>query len=186
LQKGSVLVGGSMAINFGNTKYEYSSQTSKSKLSSFQFTPEVGFFAGNGFALGISLDYNTETQKSDQDNSSNKVTSTDYLAGPFIRLYTKGGLFFMGNYSFGKSITKYKYSGGSESDENNVSKWKLGIGYAAFLNDHVALEPSLSYQGFSLKEDENDSDLTYSTGQVVIGLGFSIYLGRKSDTSAAN
>jgi outer membrane protein len=186
LQKGSVLIGGSMAINLGNAKYEYSSQTSKSKLNSFQFTPEVGFFAGNGFALGLSLDFKTESQKSDQDNSSFKMTSTDYLAGPFIRLYTKGGLFFMGNYSFGKSITKYTYSGDSESDENNVSKWKLGIGYATFLNDHVALEPSLSYQGYSFKEEENDSDFTYRTGQVVIGLGLSIYLGRKSDPPVAD
>ncbi len=186
LQKGSVLVGGSMAINVGDAKYEYSSQTSKSKISTFQFTPEIGFFASNGFALGLSLDLNTETQKSDQNNSSNKITSTEYLAGPFLRIYTKGGIFFMGNYSFGKSITKYAYSGGSDKNESNISKWKLGVGYAAFLNDHVALEPSLSYQGFSMKEDENDSDLTYRTGQVVIGLGLSIYLGRKSEPSTAN
>lgn len=42
LQKGSVLLGGSMAINLGNVNYEYSSQTNKTKLNSFQFTPEVG------------------------------------------------------------------------------------------------------------------------------------------------
>ena len=86
----------------------------------------------------------------------------------------RGWTIFYGNYSFGKSITKNTYSSDSENDENNVSKWKLGIGYAAFLNDHVALEPSPSYQGFSLKEDEEDSDSTYRTGQVVIGLGLSI------------
>lgn len=186
LQKGSVLVGGSMAINFGDAKYEYSSQTNKTKLNSFQFTPEVGFFAGNGFALGLALDYNTETQKSDQNGNSNKSTNTRYLAGPFIRLYTKGGLFLMGSYSFGKTTNKYSYSGDSGSEQTNTSKWKLGVGYAAFLNDHVALEPSLSYQGYSLKEDENDSDFTYSTGQVVIGLGLSIYLGRKSELATAN
>ncbi len=179
LQKGSVLVGGSMAINLGNASYEYSSQTNKAKLKSFQFTPEVGFFVGNGLALGLSLDFNTETHKDDQNS---KTSSTQYLAGPFIRLYTKGGLFFLGNYSFGKSMVKYSYSGGSNESEENTSKWKLGLGYAAFLNEHVALEPSLYYQGYTLKDDDN-SGITYRTGQVVIGLGLSIYLGRKSDTS---
>lgn len=186
LQKGSVLLGGSMAINLGNVNYEYSSQTNKTKLNSFQFTPEVGFFAGNGFALGLSLDYSTETEKNDQNGNDNKSTSTQYLAGPFIRLYTKGGLFFMGNYSFGKRIYKYSYSGVSDSEEVNTSKWKLGVGYAAFLNEHVALEPSVSYQGNSLKEADSDSDFTVNTGQIVIGLGLSIYLGKKSDSSVAN
>ncbi len=186
LQKGSVLIGGSMAINLGNQNYEYSSQTNKTKLNSFQFTPEIGFFAGNGFVLGLSLDYNTEKQKYNQYGNDNKTTSTQYLAGPFIRLYTKGGLFFMGNYSFGKTIYKYSYSGVSEKEEATTSKWKLGVGYAAFLNEHVALEPSVSYQGNSLKEDDSDSDFTVNTGQIVIGLGLSIYLGRKSDSTLAN
>ncbi len=38
LQKGSVLADGSMAINLGNGKYEYSSQTNKTKINSFNVT----------------------------------------------------------------------------------------------------------------------------------------------------
>jgi outer membrane protein len=185
LQKGAVLVGGSLALNMGNAKYESSSYNEETKLSSFQFTPEVGFFAGNGVALGLSLNLSTETQKSDQDKS-NKFTATDFMAGPFIRLYARNGLFFMGNYSFGKKTTKYTYSGGSNSDKTNISNWKIGVGYAAFLNEHVALEPSLSYQVNSMKDEEDNSDSTYTTGQVVIGLGLSIYLGRKAEQAVAN
>jgi outer membrane protein len=185
LQKGAVLAGGNMSINLGNGKYEYSSQTSKTKLSSFDFNPEVGFFAGNGFALGLSLDLSTETQKSDQNNSS-KSTNTEFLLGPFVRVYTKGGVFFTGNYSLGKTIYNITYSGGSSKSEVNTSKWKLGVGYAAFLNDHVALEPSLCYQATSLKEDEGTNDATYSTGQVVIGLGLSIYLYKRPETTSVN
>ena len=180
LQKGSALVGGSMAINLGNGKYEYSSQTNKTKINSFNVYPEVGFFATNGFALGLSLDLNTETQKSDQN--SNKSTTTEYLLGPFIRVYAKGGVFFTGNYSFGKAISESTYSGGSNKEEAKTSKWKLGLGYAAFLNENVALEPSISYQAYTLKQDD-DSSFTYRTGQIVIGLGLSIYLRKKSEAS---
>jgi Outer membrane protein beta-barrel domain len=183
LQKGSVLVGGSMAINLGNGKYEYSTQTSKTKINSFNFNPEVGFFASNGFALGLSLDLSTETQKFNQDNNDSKSTSTEYLLGPFIRVYTKSGVFFTGNYSFGKSISEYTYSGSSDREEAKTSKWKLGLGYAAFINENVALEPSISYQAYTLNHDDSDSDFTYRTGQVVIGLGLSIYLRKKSESS---
>lgn len=181
LQKGSVLADGSMAINLGNGKYEYSSQTNKTKINSFNVNPEVGFFVSNGFALGLSLDLNTETQKSDQNSNVNKSINTEYLLGPFIRVYTKGGVFFSGNYSFGKSISENTYSGGSIKREDNASQWKLGLGYAAFLNENVALEPSISYQAYTLKEDDDGSEFTYRKGQMVIGLGLSIYLRKKSE-----
>jgi len=183
LQKGSWLVGGSMDINLGNAKYEYSSQTDKHTLNSINFNPAIGFFASHGFALGLSLDLVSEKEKySGTYNLEGK--RTEYLAGPFVRVYTKSGVFFSANYFLGKSISEYEYSGNSNKETSKNSKWKLGIGYAAFINEHVALEPSLSYQAYASKEDDGDSDFTYRTGQVVIGLGLSIYLRTKANTTA--
>ncbi len=185
LQKGSLLVGGSMDINLGNAKYEYSSQTDKHTLNSINFNPSIGFFASHGFAVGLSLDLVSEKEKySDTYNLEGK--RTEYLVGPFMRVYTRGGVFFSGNYLLGKSISEYKYSGDSNKETSKTSKWKLGIGYAAFLNEHVALEPSLSYQAYASKEDDGDSNFTYRTGQVVIGLGLSIYLRAKSNATTLN
>jgi len=184
LQEGSFLVGGSMGINFGNGKYEYSyqqsSQSNTSKISSFNFNPKIGAFISNGLALGISLDLDTNIEKSEQGTFKLKSTMTNYLLGPFMRVYTNSGIFFGGDYSFGKATIKHSYTGGSSSYDTNTSKWDLGVGYAAFLNDHVALEPSISYQGFSSKEEEDGNSYTHHTGQMVIGLGLSIYLRKKS------
>jgi outer membrane protein len=183
LQKGSSLVGGSMGINFGNGKYRYSyqqsSQSNTSKISSFYFNPKIGGFVSNGLALGISLDLDTNTEESEQSTYKIKSTVTNYLLGPFLRVYTNSGIFFGGNYTFGKTTIKNSYTGGSNSYDTNTSKWELGVGYAAFLNDHVALEPSISYQGFSSKEEEDGTSYTHHTGQLVIGLGLSIYLRKK-------
>jgi len=185
LQKGSLLVGGGMTIDLGNAMYEYSSQTDKHKLNSINFNPEIGFFANHGFALGLSLDLFSEKEKY-SGTYSLQGKRTEYLLGPFIRVYTKGGVFFSANYSLGKSISEYKYAGDSNKETSKTSKWKLGIGYAAFLNENVALEPSLSYQAYASKVDGDDSNFTYRQGQIVIGLGLSIYLRAKSNTTTAS
>jgi hypothetical protein len=67
-----------------------------------------------------------------------------------------------------------------KSFAHSESRPDLQKGFATFFNDHMALEPNLSYRGHSLKENKTDSDFTYNTGQVVIGLGLSIHRGRKS------
>jgi hypothetical protein len=51
------------------------------------------------------------------------------------------------------------------------------------LNENVALEPSVSYQSNALKFSEDGTDEVTRDGQLVLGLGLSIYLRKKSDTN---
>ena len=183
LQKGSKLIGGGFSLGFGNQKEEFNyqsgSSTDETTKNSFSLNPSVGFFIGNGFSLGLSLDLTSETVKDKSDDS--KSTLTQYALGPIVRYYTKSGTFFFGDLAFGKAVYKSTYSGGSDEGDANRTLWKLGVGHAIFLNEHVALEPSVSYQSNSLKSKQNGSEDISRVGQLVIGLGLSIYLQKNAD-----
>jgi outer membrane protein len=188
LQKGSVLAGGGLSMGFGNQKeefkYQSGSSTDETTKNSFSLNPTVGFFIANGFSLGLSVDLTSETLKDKSDDS--KYTLTQYALGPVMRYYTKAGTFFFGDFAFGKAIYKSTYTGGSNEEDANRTLWKVGIGHAIFLNEHVALEPSVSYQSNNLKSKEDGAEDISSVGQVVIGLGLSIYLRKHADTSVAD
>jgi hypothetical protein len=183
LQKGSMLVGGSLSMGFGNEKVEYSmtsfNSTSEAIKNSFSFDPTIAFLAGNGFAVGLAIDLTSETLKDKDDDS--KETTTEYAIGPVLRYYLKSNTFFFGSLGFGKSIYKSSGSDGSDKYKGNRTLWSVGIGQAIFLGENVALEPSIAYQSNALKYDEGESDITYRDGQVVIGLGLSIYLRKNSN-----
>jgi outer membrane protein len=183
LQKGSMLVGGSLSLGFGNQKeefkYQSGSSTEETTKNSFSLNPSIGLFIGSGFSLGLSVDLTSETLKDKSDDS--KYTLTQYALGPIARYYTKAGTFFFGDLAFGKAVYKSTYTGGSDEEAANRTLWKLGVGHAIFLNEHVALEPSVSYQSNILKSKENGSEDISSVGQLVLGLGLSIYL-QKSES----
>ena len=103
--------------------------------ASLELNPKIGYFLKDNFALGLGLNF----QLANQYNSMNY--------SPFMRYYVKK---FYGEYtySFGRtnlsSTTTFINSSGTYS-----------IGYAAFLNNNVALEPSVfvgdsyNYRGYT-------------------------------------
>ncbi len=177
LSKGALLVGGNFALKLGNQNYVYSSQTDKYTSNVLNFNPQVGFFATQGFALGVSLDLETAASKSTKANYKDEYSSNKYLIGPFIRYYTKSNIFFFGSSEFGKMVFKNTSSSGSSKTETTITQFKIGAGYAIFLNDHVTFEPTLSYQSLALKS--GTITFTDRTNQFVLGAGFSIFLAPK-------
>ncbi len=182
LQKGSTMVGGGMALSFGNAVIKYSgyygSDESEEGYSSFSFTPTVGSFVSNGMVVGLIADWTSTTYK-DKDADS-KSTSTQYSFGPALRYYASNGFFVQGDISFGKMIEKYSYDDESEQEDTNLLKWKLGIGYAFFLNDHVSVEPSFMYRKTTAKFEDDETEFEGKLGEFVIGVGLNIFLHKSS------
>ena len=59
-----------------------------------------------------------------------------------------------------------------------VTSWAAGIGYAIFLNDFVAIEPSVSYTDNTTKYSAINEKS--SVAGFEIGVGFQIYLGSRN------
>ena len=171
--QGRMLVGGAVAFSSLTTKDDAVSTDTKS--TSLSLTPNVGYFVIDNLALG--LDVSFTTQKDTQGASTSK--STGILAGPFVRYYLKPGIFFQGEYQFGSE--KFTFEGAPFSGEfkENLSAWALSVGYAWFLNDHIAIEPMISYK--SVSANEKDVDYKATNSGLNIGIGFQIYLGKSVD-----
>jgi hypothetical protein len=183
LTKGSVLIGGAASLGFGSSQSEYSSSfgTGDSKSSYFQIsgTPKAIFFLANGIGLGVMADVTSISAK-DADDTDSEYTTTQYSLGPVFRYYAPFGLFAHGDFSFGKYKEKYSDSFGSETDESTLTKWNIGVGYAAFVNDFVSIEPSIMYSSARSKSSDADFKSTTTLGQFMVGVGISVFIGKKS------
>jgi outer membrane protein len=151
-EKGAVLVGG--ALSFQTT----------SNNSSFVLNPNVGFFPFNNFAFGLGTNFNYSKQG---DIKSNQVG-----IGPFLRYYV------------GKTQTKpfitteisylhRKFETSLTESSSNGFGFLLGLGFAAFVNETVAIEGLTGYN----YSDFNDAS---SASGFTMRFGFQLYFNRKN------
>jgi len=169
-EQGGIMAGGSIGLNFGSYYGEYDgNKGDKTKTTNIAVMPKVGYFVTDGLAVGLGINLNSLSEKEDGDDD--KYTSSTFLISPFARYYSSVGLF--GDVSVGIGSQKDKY--GDNEDKENVFGWSLGAGYAIFLNDHVSIEPMVSYNSLSLT-DGDDSKNKLKTGQFMIQVGFNIFL----------
>jgi outer membrane protein len=180
LQKGSVLANGNLALSFGRATSDYYSQFGSNNIergyTSITVSPKAGFLVANGLMFGVAVDLNSQTVN--HESSDSKTTLMEYTVGPVVRFYAPGGFFVHSDVAFGKNIEKSSNGSLTERDKANVFKWQLGVGYALFLNNHVAIEPNFSYRKSQTKGEIGDGEFKGGLGEFVIGVGFSIFLHR--------
>jgi len=169
--KGRMLVGGTASFSSLTTKdAAYSSDITNDM---FTLTPQAGYFIVDNLAVG--LDASFGSGKSTTSSGTTKFTYI--LAGPFIRYYLKPGIFFQGEYQFGsEKLTINIPSYLNQTVTETLSAWALSAGYALFLNEHVAIEPMVSYKSTIAKE----TDYKGTNAGIVVGVGLQIYLGKNS------
>lgn len=178
LQKGSFLVGGGADLSFASYKSEITSpfitDSYKSSVNFITLSPQVGYFVADGFTIGGLLNLSRSASKDDGDDG--KYILSDITIGPFLRYYTPSKIFFHGEYTFGKETEKIT---GSYNDESsaNLSAWKLGIGYAAFLNKNISLEPHVMYASNTRKRSD-EYTVKSTVGQLTLGVNFTLFLTR--------
>jgi outer membrane autotransporter protein len=172
--QGTMLVGGdvdfysySSKMKDGNTTVKTGTQTS------FGLSPRFGYFVIDKLAVGASV--NLSLSKYDSKSSfGSDNTSTGVSIGPFVRYYFDPGFFVQG--SFGVGATNYHYDnvGGENDVKYRTSNFGLGVGYAYFLNDNIAIEPMIGYASYSSKT--KGSDAKDINSQLYLSVGFQIYL----------
>lgn len=174
IEKGKILASGSLGI--ASSKYiEVDNGTTdfESNTTYFWFMPRGGYFITDEIVVGVGLNLSTRSTKFEDDDKS--ISSTTAFT-PFARYYLPQGYFGHFEIGPGSSSETWKSSGNDDSKHKyNSFLWSLGVGYAFFLNDHVAVEPMVSYMSTTYTDKDNTS---YKEKNNVISfqVGFTIYL----------
>jgi len=175
--QGRILAGGSLAFSALTLKSEVNNTTNTiGKQTNITFNPKVGYFFIDNLAAGLSIDLTGQTTK--YEGSSGKDGSTIFTVGPFVRYYLDQGLFFQGQVGFGSATSKNATGNTTTTTKYGASSWDLGVGYAYFLNDHVAIEPLVYYGMASRKNKDTDSKST--AGGIGVQIGLQVYLGERN------
>jgi hypothetical protein len=150
--KGNLLAGGSLSFS--------SEKNSESKITTFQFSPAIGYFFADKFAGGLRSSF-----------SSMKMEGidavTDLVLGPFVRYYllpkeNKVNLLADADFLFGSA----------KLGDNTLSQnaFSVSAGPVVFLNKHTGMEFKLGYSSSKLE------DFTDRTNAFNILIGFQIHL----------
>ncbi|MBR8534372.1 outer membrane beta-barrel protein [Carboxylicivirga sediminis] len=167
-EKGKVFIMGSSDLSLTSTTMtlEYDGEEiGDADLSSFNFTPTIGYFVADGLAMGLS--FNIENSKQDD------ITSNSLLVGPMARYYIGS--------SNVKPFVQAGYYFGSQTEENDVDEskakataWDIGGGAAAFINEFASIDFSLGYGGGTVTSKE-DEKMKLKVKGLAVNVGFSLY-----------
>lgn len=169
--KGHYIVDGSVYFAINNSKSEFNGFESKSKAFGFGLSPKAAYFVMDRFAVGVETSFNyNDGEFTDVEGRKTSTKGTSISAGPFLRYYLANGLFGEASIGFGTS----KNTSGDYEATSNSFGYKLGVGYAIFLNQHISVEPMLSYRNTNLKDKETTVENT--NNGFTLGAGFTLYL----------
>jgi hypothetical protein len=173
-QQGNFLLGGGFGAGLGTKQIETPGPNnttiiSKSRSTSLSFNPKVGFFIVDGFALGLDAEVRNTAERN-RDNDT-RITSSYFTLGPFVRYYFPINVFLDGRGGFGSG----KGAASAGYNDARVFSYSFGAGYAAFLNDYVALEPIVRYRGTNFTNKTNTNFRTMD-GNLEFAIGLQIYL----------
>lgn len=175
-EKGSIMAGGNFSLDFDKAKYKSgSTSVDGEKTTTLTINPVGGYFIMDGLAVGADLTIETSKDKYENDD---EFGYTHIALGPFVKYYHSSGFFGLGSFGLGsaKSKSTDAASGITSETTYGVSAWRLGAGYAIFLNDNVSLEPMLSYGSTSLKNKDADPEQKSISSGLSISVGFQIFL----------
>lgn len=159
INKGDWMLGG----NAGFTSQKYGEY----KTSSFNLSPDAGYFFIDNFAGGL----RASVSSSKTENNSNETKNSGYELAPFVRYYflpasQKVNVFADASFGFGQN----KYNYGTGDNKSNFTNFGIMAGPAIFITPATALEIALGYNS-SKEKDANDR-----TNQFGVSVGFQIHI----------
>ncbi|HEV3413197.1 MAG TPA: outer membrane beta-barrel protein [Puia sp.] len=178
--KSDWLAGG--AIGFTSATQKESDISGSAKTTVFLLTPDIGYFFIDNLAAGIGLNLTSTHLSNSGPYGTSSSTLVYFTAGPFARYYFNTSphvkLFLHGDASWGNE--KYNFSSGGPNQSVPafpISIYEGKAGAAYFLNQNLALEFTAGYQSMIQKDKTGGTTIKYTTGSILIGLGFQVYLG---------
>ncbi|MEL7004857.1 MAG: outer membrane beta-barrel protein [Bacteroidota bacterium] len=149
--QGRILVGVGSNTSFSSTSIDGNDDND----NTFSIGLNGGYFIIDNLVAGASLSFLRNTQG---DFSSNAFGIGPFVRGYYEMFFAEAGVSFFDN--------------NAESDfgefDSSGNQINFGLGYAAFINDYISVEPSLNY---SIGGGDFDGINTFS-----LNVGFAIYL----------
>jgi hypothetical protein len=179
IQKGSLMIGGSMNLQRQNINYSNPSQVvnNNNPMASFSMSPTVGYFFIDGLMVGVqpSLTYNWSL------SSSYKATTVGL--GPVVRYYIPVGKFaIFPELGLGLNATKSVLSGFdaqgvpvSSTDKTSTNSFRGGVGATWFVSPNIGVEAIFSYRSSNYNSDTLDRRI----GLLALNFGLQFYLPKK-------
>ncbi len=152
IQKGTILLGGSLGFNNTNQDGE--------NLTTINISPSAGFFLSNRFAVGSSLNLSL--------TANDGFSASTIGLGPFARYYfnNSGPARFFGQANVGFQAVFL-----GDNDGIGLLTSGLGIGADFFLNDHVSIVGLLGYQRVQSSRSE------FNYGNIGLNFGIAAFIG---------
>jgi hypothetical protein len=177
--KGTIVSGGSFSANFDKDEFVTNENpiiTYVTKNNVFESDIYVGYFLLNQLSIGFISDitFTKQIYTNSQNPGSDELGTNNFLIGPFLRYYSKLGLFCEGSISFGF----LNYTPSSIDTKYTKLSLSAGIGYDLILSKSVAIEPMVKYRFIKFQGEQNVGHRTKNMG-LSISVGFSIYLDTK-------
>lgn len=171
--KGSLMVGGSVGFSSDSEKTKSgSTTTTNGTLTTFSFTPQVGYFVIDNLSLGAGINLLSASDKANSGGGKQTASSSSFA--PFARYYYQK-LYGQLAGQFGSAKTSFESGGTTTETKYGVSGWSLLVGYAYLLNNHVAIEPQIGY-GSTSRKDKGTGGVTDINSGLFIQIGLQIYL----------
>ncbi|MBL0128771.1 MAG: outer membrane beta-barrel protein [Flavobacteriales bacterium] len=155
--QGTWMFGAGSNLGFTSGKENSDQEDAASQLS---LDVRAGYFVIDNLAIGLDLGYSSV--------SVGGVAGADLGVGPYLRYYLMESKLFG---ELGYKIGSSSYDGNKLGSTGALG---IGVGYAAWLNDNVTIEPMIKYSALSTKPDGGDS---YSGSAFGVMVNFGIYLG---------
>ena len=159
--RGQVMAGGSVNFNIPTGDGDNIRQ------SSLSATPSIGFFVANNVALGFGLPITVSRY---EDTGARSITrNSSFAFAPFGRYYFGSANikpFLEARFGIQRFRNSRSVPGGQSENTDNALFVGMGGGIAFFLNEHVALEPKLTYDAYS----RNNTSSSFN-----FNLGFQVY-----------
>lgn len=163
-----------VGVSFGTATSKYGSAEDKTKITLFNFSPQVGYFFADGFAGGILVNYMNYTEK--EEDSDEKFTNSVFKAGPYLRYYFDSPKFNPYLHA-GASFGSIDFDGGD--DKTKIMELGGGVGLAIFLNDFVSFDILAGYNYLKLIDESSgfQGDLENTLSNFALDIGFTVLLG---------
>tara|TARA_Y100000385_G_scaffold81878_1_gene83864 strand:- start:448 stop:1275 length:828 start_codon:yes stop_codon:yes gene_type:complete len=202
----------------GDDNNDFWDNDQKESLGNFNVSCQFGFFVRDGLLTGVGIEYARVTANQvrenfdfDGDGVYDKYTVTSLLSSlalsPFVKYYIPVGpnaLFIKTSYTFGsmnsRTESEWNNTGSANEDSDyQAEPWKtsrldFGAGMAFFLNDRIALEPTVNFavnrytqeqevfMGYDPTDWENiyeNQEVAVSTSSLYLKIVASIYFPNK-------
>ena len=150
-EKGNFLIGASTNLSFSTLNVDGQEDNS----STFSLGGNTGYFLVDDLAVLLTVGFVSTKQGS--------FSSTNFRIGPALRYYATQSLFVSTGFGYNTSRTESGASTGSFSS----TSFGFGAGYALWVSEIIAIEPSISYL-FNTSEDSSDfTNLGFDIGFVL-------------------